>query len=162
MTNQYTPTTEEVRERYAAIFGTDAAQGEARAQFARWLSEHDAELLSAHRPEPVPAADEREALYDLWSRHGSSWESDSSEGRELADAIVAAGFRRPEPVTPETETEWEYGVQFGTTTHTIIPVAGLEEAEESTLYYPDGRRAMKRTPATPPGPWLPVEDGGEN
>jgi hypothetical protein len=45
--------------------------------------------------EPVGARkDGRWKLYDLWRTHGSSVESHSSEGWELAAAIIAAGFRQ--------------------------------------------------------------------
>jgi hypothetical protein len=36
--------------------------------------------------------DDREELFKLWSLYGSSFESDSSEGYELADAILASDW----------------------------------------------------------------------
>jgi hypothetical protein len=35
---------------------------------------------------------DREELFKLWLRYGSSFESDSSEGYELADAILASDW----------------------------------------------------------------------
>lgn len=84
--------------------------------------------------------EDREALYDLWSRHGSSWESDSSEGRELADAIVAAGCRRPEPVTPERVAR-----MFHEAYEVLAPSFGYETRKESAVEWdkvPEPNRSL--------------------
>lgn len=64
MADEYTPTTEQVRETYAALCKTDAA---AAAEFDRWFAAHDRETarraweravdcLSSHWEDVIPAA----------------------------------------------------------------------------------------------------------
>lgn len=43
------------------------------------------------------AEDIRDALFDLWSRYGTSYESDSSEGWELVNKILERFEVRPRP-----------------------------------------------------------------
>lgn len=39
--------------------------------------------------------EQRDELFNLWLKHGTCVESDSSEGKEFVEAILAAGYRRP-------------------------------------------------------------------
>jgi hypothetical protein len=51
---KYTPTTEEVRARYAADeFGYSAAPDDPCPEFDRWLAEHDAEAAKAERERAI-------------------------------------------------------------------------------------------------------------
>lgn len=47
MADQYTPTTEEVREEFWAASGQPRRGGAAFAEFDRWLAAHDAQVLDA-------------------------------------------------------------------------------------------------------------------
>lgn len=48
---------------------------------------------------------ERDELFELWNEHGASFESRASEGWDLADAILAAGYRKPRTVTSAAELD---------------------------------------------------------
>lgn len=99
-----TPSTERVRDLYSWAFAwrisDDLEAGETdlsglratqRAEFDRWLAGVIREAKAEART--VQPTD-REELFQLWLRHGSSFESDHSEGYELADALLAAGWRK--------------------------------------------------------------------
>lgn len=114
----------------------------------------------------------RDELYELWSRHGSSWESDSSEGYELADAILAAGYRKqPEP---EWWTEYRSAVVYLATDGTVDSIretgptrrtvdAAREDAldDEPSMDVQDDEppvaRAIVARTRFEPGAWEPVE-----
>ena len=125
------------------------ARDEARAALARFedvdrpgRNVDVAPLVAALRAllgEPVPA-DEREALYELWSRHGSSYESDSSEGYELADAILAAGFRRQGPIT---DTQVEAAAQAIHDQECSCNNAGFHGRETISFRKESARRALE-------------------
>lgn len=94
MDNEYTPTTEQVR--HAADWNRNwIVKGE---EFDRWLAAHDAELLSAHRPEPVPVADERVEKITRHVRKISHYEGiTAGQGQVLLSAadLIEELARRP-------------------------------------------------------------------
>lgn len=97
----------------------------------------------------------REALFELWMRFGTTIESDSSEGWEMVDAILARFA-----VTPKDETEWEYGVSWLEGEDRVhLPVdsawrAGVEVRRISLGYpNPEENFVSRRRKA---GPWEPA------
>jgi hypothetical protein len=47
----------------------------------------------------------RDELFGLWLKHGVTYESDSSEGRELVEAILAAGYVKHRTITTIEELD---------------------------------------------------------
>ena len=65
--------------------------------------------------------DEREELFNLWLSHGTCVESDSSEGRELVDAILASGYRRLDVLADEAHESARLGAASGRTIDDLQP-----------------------------------------
>lgn len=99
----------------------------------------------------------REALFELWMRFGTCIESDSSEGREMVDAILSR-FN----VTPKDESEWEYGAGYqadnGIEMRWFSMGSGAftirEAAEREVERFSDAKIRLVRR--RKPGPWEPV------
>lgn len=124
----------------------------------RWLYPGSVNTPDSNRTRQSDAA-EQDRAYRTWDE-GKEGYAPGAICRELADRILAAGFRRPEPV-PDTD-EWEYGRRYsemdGSTRVRKVPAADILE------HRPDGHRAdgspywnytqVRRRKA---GPWEPVE-----
>ena len=65
--------------------------------------------------------DERQELFDLWMKHGTNVESDSSEGWELVDAILAAGYRKIDALADEAHESARLGAASGRTIDDLQP-----------------------------------------
>ena len=85
MSNEYTPTTEQVRDGYATtIYGDDSVQFDryaaGRVEFDRWLKDHDKTIQNAALEEA------RTAIIDL---HGDEWHNENSADYAYRRAIKA-------------------------------------------------------------------------
>ena len=64
---------------------------------------------------------------------------------------------RASVLAEQGEPEWEYG--YGANYPVLWTAPSQEQAEK---WRGPGERTWKRTAAIPAGPWLPVEENGEN
>ena len=118
-----------------------------------------ANALQSRRPEPATRTlcdwcDKAGTGTALWQGNGIRHPSCGEHGFDY----------RPdaEPVTPETETEWEYAIRTESTGK-IEP--DTEDGARWTAKYANIGAAGTETytlMSRPVGPWLPVEDGDEN
>lgn len=124
MTDQVTANRE--RERLARV-AFDAAYRD----ITSWEQAAVENILEAnYKRQPKVIADDataREELFALWARHGSSFESDSSEGYELADAILSSTWLA-ELVAAAWDEGWSNRAGrdiFGNVRRVPVPPRGL-------------------------------------